>query len=285
LSGVDTLLIDIQDLGVRFYTYEASLRNFMRAAAENNIDVVVLDRPNPLNGDAVQGPISPADAPWPNSTNLPVRHGMTLGELAQFFNGEDKIGAKLQVIALQGWSRSDWFDSTGLLWINPSPNMRSLSQATVYPGVALLEPMGSNVSVGRGTDTPFEIVGAPYITIEGATTLANYLNRRRIPGVRFVPRTFTPTDYIFKGQLCGGLNIIVTDRNTLDAPLLGLELIAAIQKFYPNDFRIERTQLLIANRKVHEEIVSGKDPKAIALELEEELQQFKAKRARYLIYK
>jgi uncharacterized protein YbbC (DUF1343 family)/CubicO group peptidase (beta-lactamase class C family) len=285
LSGIDALVVDIQDLGVRFYTYEGSLRNFMRAAAENNIEVVVLDRPDPLNGDAVQGPVSPADAPWPNSPNLPVRHGMTLGELAQFFNGEDRIGAKLQVMSMQGWSRSDWFDSTGQLWIDPSPNMRSLSQATVYPGVALLEPMGSNISVGRGTDTPFEILGAPYITIEGATKLADYLNHRRIPGVRFIPRTFTPSDYIFKGQLCGGLNIIVTDRNSLDAPLLGLELLAAMQKFYPNDFHIERTKLLVADGKVHDEIVAGKDPKAIALELDQDIRQFKAKRAKYLIYK
>lgn len=285
LNGIDTLVVDIQDLGVRFYTYEGSLRNFMRAAAENNIEVVVLDRPDPLNGDAVQGPISPTDAPWPNSPNLPVRHGMTLGELAQLFNGEEQIGAKLQVIAMQGWSRSDWFDSTGQLWINPSPNMRSLSQATVYPGLALLEPMGSNISVGRGTDTPFEIVGAPYITIEGATKLADYLNRRRIPGVRFIARTFTPADYVFKGELCGGLNLIVIDRNSLDAPLVGLEVLAAMQKFYPKDFHIERTQLLVADRQVHSEIVAGKDPKAIALDLEEQLQQFKVKRAKYLIYK
>jgi uncharacterized protein YbbC (DUF1343 family) len=287
LAGLDAVVIDIQDIGVRFYTYAGSTANFISAAAENNIEIFVLDRPDPLNGLAVQGPMTDAEDLWPNfPLPLPLRHGMTLGELAQFYNGERKAGAKLTVIPMQGWSRSDWFDSTGQPWINPSPNMRSLSQATVYPGVAMLEGYGGNISVGRGTDTPFEILGAAYIPLEGAVTLAKYLNERKIPGVRFVPRTFTPGGgYIFDKQTCGGLNVIVTDRSLLDSPLLGAELISALVKFYPNDFHAKANRKLVGNQKVLDELIAGKDPKAVALEWRDEVEQFKTVRAKYLIYK
>jgi uncharacterized protein YbbC (DUF1343 family) len=187
---------------------------------------------------------------------------------------------------MQGWSRSDWFDSTGQPWINPSPNMRSLSQATVYPGVAMLEGYGGNISVGRGTDTPFELLGAAYISLDGAVTLAKYLNERKIPGVRFVPRTFIPGGgYIFDKQNCGGLNVIVTDRNLLDSPLLGAELISALVKFYPNDFHAKANRKLVGNQKVLDELIAGKDPKTVALQWRDEVEQFKTVRAKYLIYK
>jgi uncharacterized protein YbbC (DUF1343 family)/CubicO group peptidase (beta-lactamase class C family) len=287
LAGIDAIVVDIQDIGVRFYTYEGSTANFISAAAENNIEIFVLDRPDPLNGLAVQGPMTDVENLWPNfPLPLPLRHGMTLGELAQYYNGERKVGAKLTVIPMQGWSRSDWFDSTGQPWINPSPNMRSLTQATVYPGVAMLEGGGGNISVGRGTDTPFEILGAPYISIEGAVTLASYLNARKISGVRFVPRIFVPAGgYIFEKQTCGGLNLIVTDRTVLDSPLLGAELISALVKFYPNDFHTKANRKLVGAQKVLDELIAGKDPKAVALEWRDEVEQFKTVRAKYLIYK
>jgi uncharacterized protein YbbC (DUF1343 family) len=287
LAGLDAVVIDIQDIGVRFYTYAGSTANFIAASAENNIEVFVLDRPDPLNGNAVQGPMTDAQDLWPNfPLPVPLRHGMTLGELAQLYNGERKVGAKLTVIPMQGWSRIDWFDSTGQPWINPSPNMRSLSQATVYPGVAMLEGYGGNISVGRGTDTPFELLGAAYISLDGAVTLAKYLNERKIPGVRFVPRTFIPGGgYIFDKQNCGGLNVIVTDRNLLDSPLLGAELISALVKFYPNDFHAKANRKLVGNQKVLDELIAGKDPKTVALQWRDEVEQFKTVRAKYLIYK
>jgi uncharacterized protein YbbC (DUF1343 family)/CubicO group peptidase (beta-lactamase class C family) len=287
LAGLDAVVIDIQDIGVRFYTYEGSTANFISAAAESNIEIFVLDRPDPLNGLAVQGPVTDAEDLWPNfPLPVPLRHGMTLGELAQFYNGERKVGAKLTVVPMQGWLRSDWFDSTGQPWIDPSPNMRSLSQAIVYPGVAMLEGYGGNISVGRGTDTPFEIVGAAYIPLEGAVTLAKYLNDRKIPGVRFVPRTFVPGGgYIFDKQICGGLNVVVIDRNVLDSPLLGAELLAAMVKFYPNDFHAKANRKLVGNQKVLDELIAGKDPKAVALEWRDEVEQFKTLRAKYLLYK
>jgi uncharacterized protein YbbC (DUF1343 family)/CubicO group peptidase (beta-lactamase class C family) len=287
LAGIDSIVVDIQDIGVRFYTYEGSTANFISAAAENNIEILVLDRPDPLNGLAVQGPMTDVENLWPNfPLPLPLRHGMTLGELAQYYNGERKVGAKLTVIPMQGWSRSDWFDSTGQPWINPSPNMRSLTHATVYPGVAMLEGGGGNISVGRGTDTPFEILGAPYISIESAVTVASYLNARKISGVRFVPRTFVPAGgYIFEKQTCGGLNLIVTDRTVLDSPLLGAELISALVKFYPNDFHPKANRKLVGDQKVLDELIAGKDPKAVALEWRDEVEQFKTVRAKYLIYK
>ena len=181
--------IDIQDIGTRFYTYETTLGYFLEAAAKTGKRIVVLDRPNPINGVSVQGPIS--DAGRESFTNygpLPVRHGMTIGELARYYNGERGIGAQLTVVPMEGWERGDWLDSTGVLWVNPSPNMRSLTEAALYPGVGLIE--GTNVSVGRGTDTPFELVGAPWID---ARELAGYLNARAIGGVRFVrPNSLPP---------------------------------------------------------------------------------------------
>jgi uncharacterized protein YbbC (DUF1343 family) len=234
----------------------------------------------------VQGPITDAENLWPNfNMPVPLRHGMTLGELAQMINLERRIGAKLRVIAMEGWSRMDWFDSTGLPWVNPSPNMRSLNAATVYPGVAQLEGLGSNISVGRGTDTPFEVLGAPWISLPAAMKLADYLNAREIPGVRFVPRQFTPSAYIFANQDCGGLNLIVTNRSRLDSPLLGAELVAALVRFFPNDFHADAGRKLVGNLKVLDALKAGKDPKAVAIEWQDAIEDFKQVRAKYLLYK
>ncbi len=205
---------------------------------------------------------------------------MTLGELAKMFNAERHIGAHLNVVAMAGWQRGDWFDSTGLAWVNPSPNLRSLNEATLYPGVALIE--GTNVSVGRGTDSPFEVVGASWIK---SRELAAYLNGREIQSVRFVPITFTPSAGNFAGERCEGVNLIVLDRNTLDSPELGIELASALHKLYPNDFKMEHMADLLVNRPAFEAIASGEDPRRIAEDWQERLEEFVRLREKYLLYK
>jgi uncharacterized protein YbbC (DUF1343 family)/CubicO group peptidase (beta-lactamase class C family) len=281
LKGLDAVVFDIQDAGVRFYTYETTLGYFLEAAAKAGIAMIVLDRPNPITGSFVQGPV--ADAGQERFTNyfaVPVRHGMTMGELAQMFNAERNIGAKLKVIPMEGWLRGDWYDSTGLGWINPSPNLRSLREAELYPGVALIE--GTNVSVGRGTDTPFEWIGAPWIK---GRELAEYLNARAIAGVRFVPTSFTPYSSVHTGELCQGVNIVLLDRNTLDAPELGIELAAALHKLYPKDFKMERMAELLVNQATYDALAAGQDPRRIAEGWREALEKFGEMRAKYLLYK
>jgi len=281
LKGLDAVVFDIQDAGARFYTYEKTLGYFLEASAKAGIEMIVLDRPNPITGSFVQGPV--ADVGHESFTNyfpLPVRHGMTIGELAQMFNAERKIGAKLKVIPMDGWLRGDWYDSTGLGWINPSPNLRSLTEAALYPGVALIE--GTNVSVGRGTDRPFEHVSATWIK---GRELAEYLNGRSIAGVRFVPVTFTPSSSVYSGQLCQGVSVIVLDRNTLDAPELGIELAAALLKLYPKDYKIERMSELLVNQSVFDALVAGQDPRRIAQSWRDALDKFMEIRKPYLLYK
>jgi uncharacterized protein YbbC (DUF1343 family)/CubicO group peptidase (beta-lactamase class C family) len=281
LKTLDAVVFDIQDAGARFYTYETTLGYFLEAAAQAGIEIIVLDRPDPVTGSFVQGPVS--DAGRENFTNywtVPPRHGMTMGELAKMFNTERGINAKLTVVPMDGWQRGDWFDSTGLAWVNPSPNLRSVNEAALYPGVALIE--GTNISVGRGTDTPFELVGAPWIK---SRELAAYLNGRGIAGVRFVPVTFTPTSAVYSGQECGGVNVILTDRNGVDAPELGIELAAALQKLYPADYKIGRMQELLVNQSVYDALMAGEDPRRIAQDWQEELQKFQKVREKYLIYK
>lgn len=281
LRNLDTVVIDLQDAGVRFYTYETTLGYFLEAAAKVGTTVIVLDRPNPLGGSVAQGPMSqPGRENFVNYGPIPVRHGMTLGELAEMFNTEHNLHAKLAVIPMQDWMRGDWFDSTGLEWTNPSPNLRSLTEATLYPGVGLVE--GTNVSVGRGTDMPFEVLGAPWIN---ARELAAYLNAREIPGVRFVPLRFTPTSSNFSGQLCRGVNLILTGRKFLDSPELGIELAAALLKLYPQQFHIEKMTDILANQAVYEAIVHGEDPHRIALDWQDDLQKFEQMKEHYVIYK
>ena len=280
LKSLDAMVFDIQDAGVRFYTYETTLGYFLESAAAAGIEVVVLDRPNPITGSFVQGPL--ADAGHESFTNywtLPVRHGMTMGELAKMFNGERHINAKLTVVPMEGWQRGDWFDSTGLEWVNPSPNLRSVTEAALYPGVALIE--GTNISVGRGTDTPFELVGAPWIK---SREFAAYMNAREIAGVRFVPVTFTPASSVYGGQACQGVNIIMTDRNGLDAPELGIELAAALRKLYPVDYKIERIAELLVNQAAFDALLAGEDPRRIAQDWQEGLEKFETARKRYLVY-
>ena len=228
LRRVDMLVYDIQDAGERFYTYETTLGYALESAAHAHLPIVVLDRPNPIDGIHVQGPaLAPEEKSFVGYfPGMPVRNGMTVGELARMFNSELHLGADLHIVAMRGWSRGDFFDEVGLPWVNPSPNLRNLTETLLYPGVALVE--GTNVSVGRGTDTPFEWVGAPWIH---GSELAAYLNARRLPAVRFLPVRFTPTSSRYANQSCEGVGLILTDRDRLDAGELGFELAAALQHF------------------------------------------------------
>ena len=281
LKQFDAIVVDIQDAGVRFYTYETTLGYFLEGAAKAGVEVFVLDRPDPITGSFVQGPMpDPGRESFVSYGAVPVRHGMTMGELAKMYNSERNISAKLTIIPIEGWMRGDWFDSTALGWVNPSPNLRSLTEATLYPGVALVE--GTNVSVGRGTETPFELLGAPWIH---GRELAQYLNAREISGVRFVPVSFTPNASNYAGQKCEGVNIVVVERNAFDAPELGIELASALHKLYPEQFHMERMIELLLNQRVYDALTQGVDPRRIAEDWREPLERFQEIRQKYLIYK
>ena len=281
LGRLDAVVIDLQDAGVRFYTYETVVRYFLEAAAKTRTAIIILDRPNPLGGSFVQGPISDAGSEsYVNVANIPVRHGMTLGELAGWINAKLGLEAPLSVIAMKNWQRGDWFDSTGELWINPSPNLRSLNEAILYPALGLIET--TNVSVGRGTDTPFELVGAPWVN---SRQLAQKLNARDLPGVRFIPATFTPaTPYPYAGQLCHGVNLLVTARNDIDTPELGLEIASALHELYPGDFKMEGISRLLANKTVLDSLSAGTDPLRMQEEWQSSLSRFEEERKPYLLY-
>ncbi|MBI1940495.1 MAG: DUF1343 domain-containing protein [Acidobacteria bacterium] len=280
LRGLDALVFDIQDAGARFYTYITTLGYAMEAAAKKGLALYVLDLPNPINGIAVEGPVLDADLiSFVGYFPLPVRHGMTVGELAQFFNQEKGMGVKLHVIKMEDWRRTDWFDETGFVWVNPSPNLRSLTEATLYPGVAMVE--GANISVGRGTDRPFELLGAPWID---GRKLAEYLNGRRIQGVRFLPVEFTPRSDPFEGYECFGVSIVLLDRWALDAAELGVEIAAALYHLFPGEFAIDKTLALVGARWVLDAIRAGEDPQSIALRWQAALQQFRRVRAKHLLY-
>ncbi|HLL14527.1 MAG TPA: exo-beta-N-acetylmuramidase NamZ domain-containing protein [Pyrinomonadaceae bacterium] len=281
LRELDAIVFDIQDVGVRFYTYIATLGHVMEEAARARLPVFVLDRPNPIRGNETEGPVADADKlSFTSYHTIPVRHGMTTGEIARFFNAERKIGCDLRVVEMERWRRGMWFDGTGQTWVSPSPNMRSLTQATLYPGVGLLET--SNVSVGRGTDTPFELVGAPWID---GQRLANYLNERRLGGVRFVPVRFTPRASVFQGEECGGVNLIITDRAQLRPVYTGLEIAAALRRLHPDDWQIEKYLRLLANADTLERLKRGESPEQIALSWQPRLEEFRRARTRALIYR
>jgi uncharacterized protein YbbC (DUF1343 family)/CubicO group peptidase (beta-lactamase class C family) len=281
LRKLDAVVIDLQDAGVRFYTYEAVVRYFLEAAAQTGTEVVVLDRPDPVNGSFVQGPISdPGTESYVNSIPIPVRHGMTLGELARYDKQQLQLQTALTVVPMQGWQRGDWYDSAGLTWVNPSPNLRDLEEATLYPGIGLIET--TNISVGRGTDTPFDLVGAPWID---ARILAQFLNRRQLPGVRFVPVEFTPQKpFPWAGETCHGVRILVIDRNVLDAPELGVEIASALHRLYPEKFELQKMSTLLANQAVLDAIAAGQDPQRIAEDWRTALDAFEQQRQKALIY-
>jgi uncharacterized protein YbbC (DUF1343 family)/CubicO group peptidase (beta-lactamase class C family) len=281
LKELDAIVFDIQDIGTRFYTYIATLGNVLEEAARARIPVFVLDRPNPIGGTETQGPVADADKlAFTSYHTLPVRHGMTIGELARLFNEERKIGCDLRVVEMERWRRAMWFDATGQTWINPSPNMRSLTQATLYPGVGLLET--TNVSVGRGTDTPFEVVGAPWVD---GQRLAAYLNERRLAGVRFVPVRFTPRASVFQGEECGGINLFITDRTQFHPLRTGLEIAVALRRLYPSEWQVEKYSRLLAHADTLERLKRGETAESIALSWQARLEEFRRARARVLIYR
>ena len=281
LQNLDAIVYDIQDVGARFYTYTATLRNVLEEAAKAKIPVYILDRPNPINGIDVEGSLAEEDKlNFIAAHTIPVRYGLTIGELGMLMNSERKINADIKVVKMENWSRSMWFDETNQTWINPSPNMRSLTEATLYPGIGLLEV--TNVSVGRGTDTPFEIVGAPWID---GRKLAEFMNAKNLKGVRFVPVRFTPKTSVFKDENCGGINIIVTDRNSFESVKTGFEIATALRKLYPNDWQVDRYARLLVNGEILEKLKANNDAAQIENSWKNSLDEFKKRRASFLLYK
>ena len=280
LSGIDVLVFDIQDIGTRFYTYISTMGGAMRAAAEHGVRFVVLDRPNPIGGSVVQGPVlDEGSESFVGFQRIAVRHGMTTGELAMMFRDELKLDLDLTVVRMEGWQRSMMYDATGLLWVNPSPNMRNLTQAILYPGIGLLET--TNLSVGRGTDTPFEVVGAPWID---AVTLARDLNVRGLPGVRFVPIRFTPESNKYEGESCGGVNSIVTHREAFDPLRTGLTVAVALRSLYRDDWDTTSLNRLLSSKKTAAGLLSGESVETMQAEYQSELAAFKQRRLKYLLY-
>jgi uncharacterized protein YbbC (DUF1343 family) len=280
LKGIDTLVIDLQDVGSRFYTYMTTMGYVMEEAAKRKIAVVVLDRPNPIGGVSIEGPsMEQAELSFVAYHPMPIRHGMTLGELALLFNAERKIGADLTVVEMKYWDRDSWYDQTGLTWINPSPNMRNMVAASLYTGIGAIEY--ANVSVGRGTDTPFEQFGAPWID---GPRLAAELNRRNLPGVRFYPMTFTPASSKFANELCQGVFIIVTNRDLMRPVRVGVEVAAALYRLFPGSFELDKNARLLGADAL-QRIRAGEDPAAIAVSWARAESQWRLLRSRYTRYR
>jgi uncharacterized protein YbbC (DUF1343 family)/CubicO group peptidase (beta-lactamase class C family) len=280
LEPIDTLVFDIQDVGARFYTYVSTMGEAMQAAAEHKKRFVVLDRPNPIGGLAVAGPmLDPGKESFVGFHRLPVRHGMTIGELARLFRAELKLDLELEVIPCEGWRRADAWDATGLTWINPSPNMRSLTQAFLYPGIGLLET--TNLSVGRGTDTPFELIGAPWLD---GQKLAAELGTQGLAGVTFVPIEFTPTSSKFANEKCGGINIAITDRSRFEPLRTGFAIAAALRKLYPDAWEAKAYGRLLGNDKTLQAVLDGKPLDEIEATAREAVSDFQRRRLGFLIY-
>jgi uncharacterized protein YbbC (DUF1343 family) len=281
LAGIDTLVVDVQDIGARFYTYPATVAYVLEEAAKRKLAVVVLDRPNPIDGFDIEGSFQDvASIGFNGYLPMPIRHGLTIGELARLFNGEKSLGANLTVVAMRNWRREDWYEDTGLSWVNPSPNMRNMLAATVYPGIGAIE--GTNLSVGRGTDTPFEQLGAPWIK---GPELAAALNARGVPGVRFYPVAFTPAAGAkLGGQACQGVFIVVTERERLRSVRLGLEVASALSRLYGQQFKLEDAAYLLGSASAIARIRAGDDPAAIVSSWAGDEAKWRLTRAKYLLY-
>lgn len=281
LRGLDTIVVDLADVGARFYTYLATMAYVMEEAATHRIAVVVLDRPNPINGWQIEGPMPERIGVGLVAYHeMPIRHGLTMGEMARLFNGERTMGVGLTVVPVERWTRDAWFDQTGLIWVNPSPNMRNLNQATLYPGIGAIEY--SNISVGRGTDQPFEQLGAPWID---GPRLAETLNARRLPGIRFYPVTFTPASSKYEKQACQGVFMVVTDRTALQPVRVGLEIAGALARLFGDAYRLENTDVLMGSRASLERVVKGEDPAVVAATWAAGEARWRQTRAKYLLYK
>jgi len=280
LAGIDTLVFDIQDLGARFYTYISTMGLAMEAAAEHGIRFVVLDRPNPIGGIEVDGPmLDPGRESFTAFHRLPVRHGMTVGELARMFKRERGLDLDLQVVPVEGWRREDLFDATGLRWVNPSPNMRSLTEAILYPGIGLLET--TNLSVGRGTDTPFEVIGAPWMD---GKELENALSSANLPGVHFRAEVFTPNASKYRDERCEGVTIAITDRAAFHPLSTGFEIARQLRNLYPDAWNAKAYVRLLGNKAVHDAVLAGKTVEQIEAIYRPGLTEFSRRRSRFLLY-
>jgi uncharacterized protein YbbC (DUF1343 family) len=285
LEGVDLLVFDIQDIGTRYYTYVWTMALVLQAAAEQGLEFMILDRPNPLGGVLAQGNVlEPEQASFVGLYPVPMRHGLTAGELARLLNGEYGIGAELIVIPVEGWRRAEWFDETGLPWTAPSPNMPSLESATHYPGTCLYE--GTNLSVGRGTEAAFQQIGAPWLDHE---ELARRLNARGLPGARFEPVLFTPErpgDGKFGGEVVRGVRFVATDRGVYDSTVAAIAALVEIRALHPErlEWRTSHFDRLAGTDRVRKQIVAGADIETITAGWSAELARFEAVRGRYLLY-
>ena len=280
LQGVDTLVFDIQDIGCRFYTYVSTMRNCLETAAKKQLRFVVLDRPNPIGGVKMEGPVLAAERQdFVGAHRIPLRHGMTAGELARMIVGEDALRCDLHVVPCEGWQRADLLDQTGQPWIHPSPNMRRLTQALTYPGMGLWE--GTNVSVGRGTDTPFEILGAPWID---GRKLAERLTAAKLPGVAFVPTTFTPTSSKHQGKACGGVHVLVTDWRAFEPVRTGVHIGCALRALFPDAWDTKKIDWLLKHQPTADALLAGGEPDAICAGWQKELELFRLRRKPFLLY-
>jgi uncharacterized protein YbbC (DUF1343 family)/CubicO group peptidase (beta-lactamase class C family) len=278
LANVDALVFDIQDIGCRFYTYTSTMGLSLEAAGENGKKYFVLDRVNPINGVTLDGPVLTEKTTFVGFHPVPLRYAMTIGELARMFNAERGSKAELTVIELENWRRDLWLDETGLPWTNPSPNMRNLTEAILYPGVGLLE---SALSVGRGTDTPFEVIGAPYID---DLRLAEELNNAGLAGIKFLPIRFTPKASTHKDQPCGGVYLLLSDRDRCNVVDVGLVIAQTLTRLYPKDFPLDKTKHLLLHQATLEAIKAGKPLKEIRESWRADLVEFQTRRAKYLLY-
>jgi uncharacterized protein YbbC (DUF1343 family) len=281
LQGVDALVFDIQDAGVRFYTYTVTMAYCMEEAAKRKIPFFVLDRPNPLGGEIVEGPmLDPDKTSFVAYFPIPVRYGLTIGELAQFFNAENHIGADLHVIPMRNWHRNYFFESTGIKWVPPSPALRTTKGSILYPGIEILQASG--VSVGRGTQTPFEEFGAPWI--DGEAVVAA-LDERHLSGLRFESKSFIPIGGPHSGERCSGVSVRVTDRFVVRSMRLGLEIAEILQKLYPKDFDADKLVGLLGNAGTVQQIKDGVPPEKIVASWSDALASFDQVRRKYYLYK
>ena len=280
LAGIDALVFDVQDAGVRFYTYTTTMGYCMEEAAKRHIPFYVLDRPNPITGEIVEGPmLDPDKTAFVAYFPVPVRYGLTIGELAQLFNTEKHIDCELHVIAMKNWHRKYFYQNTGVRWIPPSPNLRSLDAAILYPGLEILQ--SAKVSVGRGTESPFEEFGAPWLN---GQEVADDLNARNLPGVRFKNQPYVPVSGLYAGQHCGGVSIRVTDRAAVRSMRVGLEIASVLEKSYPNKFDLAKTIVLLGNDATVQQLKDGVPVEQIIASWSAALEAFEELRQKYFLY-
>ena len=281
IRNIDYLIFDILDVGTRFYTYIGTMKYCMEVANENNIGFIVLDRPNPINGIDISGPMLKNINVFglAGVHNLPIRHGMTPGELALLFKADEKMQLNLNIIKMEGWKREMWFDETGLPWVNPSPNIRNMNQASLYPGLGLFERL--NVANKRGLPSPFEMIGAPWIN---AYDFVNSLNKYNLSGVNFTPIKFSPEEHKYSNELCEGIYITITDREKLEPVKLGFIIIITLYKMYPEEFDINKLWHITRSKGLIQEIKNDPSIAELIRYWNNDLDIFRNKRGKYLLY-